>query len=142
MNEELEKLKENALLHVSSWWGLKYPGYKGAIITADKELYVYLFYNKKVPEEFKGEKVNYITKKRNLTDREFKKIKKFIDKEIMSKDYPIGKMRDIAYDVEVNYNGINKLVVNNKGDEDDVGLYDKAEKLINKLINKQHKFFN
>ena len=50
-------------------------------------------------------------------------------------------MRDVAYDVEVNYNGINKLVVNNKDDENHDGLYDKTEKLINKLINKKHKFF-
>ena len=141
MNGEVEKLKENALLHISTWWGLKYPGYSGTIITTDKELYEYFFYNDLVPAEFKGQKVNYITKKKDLTDREFKKIKKFIEKEIISKDYPIGRMRDVAYDVEVNYNGINKLVVNNKDDENHDGLYDKTEKLINKLINKKHKFF-
>ena len=60
MNEEVEKLKENALLHISTWWGLKYPGYSGTIITADKELYEYFFYNDLVPAEFKGQKVNYV----------------------------------------------------------------------------------
>ena len=49
MQEKLNNLKNNSLLEVSQWWGLREAGKGGIIITQDKYLYSYTFYYRLTP---------------------------------------------------------------------------------------------
>ncbi len=55
-HEELKKqindLKERSIFVVSNWWGFKYAGSAGTVVTANKELYVYQNYFL-IPENLK-----------------------------------------------------------------------------------------
>ena len=134
MKEKLEELEKRAILKVSNWWGHTYAGYSGTVIRSDKELYTYQYYHR-IPKELEGKNVNFITKKRSLNEKEFNKIIDFIEKEVLLNDYKDNMIFDAGYDVTVHYNGIDKVVRNNKGFGNDTGLYDKAQKIVDDLIN-------
>lgn len=131
--EELNKIRGNEIIEVNSWWGLRYPGYKGTIVTKNKEIYKYQYYHF-IPDELKDKNCNYIQKIKDLTDDEYKKVIMFIEDEIEKKEFTNKIIYDAGYDVIINYNGINKRIMNNKGFEDNIELYDKAEVLMKELL--------
>ncbi len=130
--EKLDKIRDIATIEVYSWWGHRNPGIAGTIITKNKEMYSY-HYCKDIPEGLKVEDVHYILKNRELSSDEYNKVIKFIEDEIINKEFHDRMIRDVGYHVIVNYNGIVKKIRNNKGFDDDPKIYDKASQLINEL---------
>ncbi len=133
MKEELKKLNKKAVLKVSSWGTL---GFSGTIITNDKGLYVYQYYNH-IPKDFSENEINFIVRKKDLSDEEFKTVTAFIKKEVIGKEFEEEMIFDAGFDVYVCLDGITKDIKNNKGFDDEKGLYDKAEEFVKSLINEE-----
>lgn len=132
--EQLNKLRESEIIEIKDWGGIgPTPGYGGTIVTNNKEIYKYQYYHR-VPENFKEIETNYIRKVKDLTDDEYNKVILFIKEEIADKEFEDFMIFDAGWDVVVNYNGINKIIRNNKGFGDVKKIYDKAEMLIQELL--------
>ena len=128
-NNNLEKIRENAIIEVNQCWGLSNPGCKGIILTNTKNLYIYQYYNN-IPKELEDTNVNFISKKRDIEEHEFKKIINFIEKKIINKDFDFEMIFDAGFEVIVNYNGVTKEIKNNRK------IYDKAKELMTSLLEK------
>ena len=88
MQEKLNNLKNNSLLEVSQWWGLREAGKGGIIITQDKYLYSYTFYYRLTPFLEKNNiPLEYISDGKLLTNEEYEKVINFIEKEIVGKTF-------------------------------------------------------
>ena len=128
---------ENSIIATKTWWGHEYPGYSGIIVTNNKEIYIYQYYFR-VPKEVKENEKEfwstYILKKKDLNDEEFQKIIMFIECEIENKQFTDKMIFDAGYDLFINYNGLNMKIQNNKEHGDNLGIYDKAEMLLNELL--------
>lgn len=133
-NEKLNEFRKNTILEVSQWWGLKNPGYTGTLITKDREIYIYQFYIN-IPQELEDKKVNFISKSKKLNDDEFNNVINFIKGEILNKDFKDEMIYDAGFNVSINYGGTKKTIKNNIGSENDLKIYDKAKRLIDKLTN-------
>ena len=131
--ERLGKIRENTIIAIDEWWGHKYPGYKGIIVTNNKEVYKYQYYHI-IPEELKRTNSNYIVKIKDLDDNEYQKIIMFIENEIANKQFVDQMIFDAGFDILINYNGINKKIKNNKGFGNNFEIYDKAEMLLKELL--------
>ena len=131
-NKELDEIRENSLIELSQWWGHMYGGYSGTIITKNREVYKYQYYHT-VPNSFEGNAI-FINKIRDLNEEEFERINTFIKDEIIDKQYTNEIMFDAGFTVVVDYNGIKKVIENNKGTEKDLKIYDIAEKLLEEII--------
>lgn len=137
--EQLEEIRKKSILECYNWWGLKYPGFSGTIITENNEMYSYSFYER-VPQELKDKNTNYIVKNKILTSRDYKKVKKFIENEILNHQFDNIIMRDAGYDVIINYNGVKMSISNNKGIDNQMLIYDKAQKFMQNILNKKENF--
>lgn len=134
MQEKLKELQENSLIELSNWWGLRNAGKKGIIITQDKMMYEYTFYfhltpfleKNNIPQET-------LFKVKELSEEEFKKINDFIKKEIINQTFKSESIFDVGYDVRGHYNNQSFSVNNNKGFDNEEGLYDKTEKLLKSI---------
>ena len=73
-------------------------------------------------------------KNKELNVEEYNKIKKFIENEIVDKEFYAEKIFDAGFDVIVNYKGTRKRIQNNKGVKDKLKIYDKVQILINELL--------
>ncbi len=135
--EKLDKIMEKSIITTKTWWGHEYPGYSGIIVTNNKEIYIYQYYFR-VPKEVKENEKEfwstYILKKKDLNDEEFQKIIMFIESEIENKQFTDKMIFDAGYDLFINYNGLNMKIQNNKEHGDNLGIYDKAEMLLNELL--------
>lgn len=131
--EKLNKISENTIIAIDTWWGHKYAGYSGIIVTNNKEIYKYQYYHV-VPKELEGTNSNYIVKIKDLNDEEYKSIIMFIENEIANEQFTDQMIFDAGFDLIVNYNGINKIIKNNKGYGSNWGIYDKAEMLLKELL--------
>ncbi len=60
-NDKLDEIREKSIIEVSEWWGLRNAGYRGTIITEDKDIYIYQYYNN-IPKELEGKNVTFISK--------------------------------------------------------------------------------
>lgn len=132
MQEKLNNLKNNSLLEVSQWWGLREAGKGGIIITQDKYLYSYTFYYRLTPFlERNNIPLEYISDGKLLTNEEYKKVINFIEKEIVGKTFTSQPIFDASFNVSGNYNNHTFSIHNNVGfTNNEEGLYDKAKKLI------------
>ena len=137
--EQLEEIRKKSILECYNWWGLKYPGFSGTIITENNEMYSYSFYER-VPQELKDRNTNYIVKNKILTDKDYKKVKNFIETEILNHQFDNVIMRDVGYDVMINYNGTKIFISNNKGIDNQILIYDKAQKFLQNILNKKENF--
>lgn len=129
MKEKLEKLRKNTILEVSHSWGLGYPpGTMGTLITDDKKMYVYHMYYR-LPKEFQEKNIpqESVVEQKQLNNIEYQKVIKFIEQEILNKNYEYNMIHDVTYHVRGIYNGTSYDVVNNIGAN---GLQKKADKLI------------
>lgn len=134
---ELATIIENLLIEKEHWWGHDYAGYSGTIVTKNKEVYVYQYYHRLLPN-MKEEEARYIKKVRDLTDEEFDAICEFIEKEIANKEFEDQRIYDAGYNITVDYNGTRKEIKNNKWNRDNSpGLYDKVDDLFKKVIRKE-----
>ena len=128
--EELDELKKDAIIDVSSWGA---GGFCGTFITKKKELYTYEFISLNLTG--KDEK-NYILKNRDLNDDEYNKVTSFIENEILNKNFKNQMLFDTGFNVTINYKGVEKTIENDvelDGDSDSK-IYNKAEKLMNELL--------
>lgn len=137
--EQLEEIRKKSILECYNWWGLKYPGFSGTIITENSEMYSYSYYER-IPQEFKDKNTNYIVKNKILTEKDYKEVKKFIETEILNHQFDNVVMRDVGYDVILNYNGIKMTIANNKGMDNQLLIYDKTQKFMQKILNKKENF--
>ena len=96
MQELLDKLKENSILGVEVKANLSIsPGKSGTIITKDKKVYgysLYVFMTQFMEKNNIPLENIYLIKE--LTDEEYDKILKFIQEEIISKEYECRPQRD------------------------------------------------
>lgn len=49
-------------------------------------------------------------------------------------------MRDVRYDVMINYNGVKMSISNNKGIDNQILIYDKTQKFMQNILNKKENF--
>lgn len=134
MQEKLNNLKNNSLLEVSHWWGLRDAGKGGAIITQDKKIYYYTFYHRLTPFLEKNNlPQEYISEGRTLTNEEYEKVIKFIEEEIVGKSFEFQRIYDAGYNVRGIYKGKTFNIPNNIGYGEETGLYNKADNLIKSL---------
>ena len=85
MQKILNNLKNNSLLQISNWWGLRDAGKSGAIITKDKMLYKYTFYHRLSPFLEKNNiPKEYISPGIKLSNEEYQRTIKFIEKDLYS----------------------------------------------------------
>ena len=128
--KQLNSIRLNKIIELNNWWGLHYPGQKGTIITANKEVYEYQFFNHIVPKYLEGKEVNYIVKTKTLTDKEYKKLINFLEKDLLLKETGIYHIHDASYkvDAKITKYGIHKVSYN------DIDLYKYVEKFIKELI--------
>ena len=134
MQEKLNNLKNNSLLEVSHWWGLRDAGKGGAIITQDKKICYYTFYHRLTPFLEKNNLPHeYISEGRTLTNKEYEKVIKFIEEEIVGKSFESQRIYDAGYSVRGIYKGKTFNIPNNIGYGEETGLYNKADNLIKSL---------
>ena len=131
--EQLNKIKANMVMGISHWWGLKNPGYSGILVNDNKELYEYQYYFF-APRKLDEINHNHIRKVKDLNEKEYKNIINFIENEIIDKQFDNKKIFDVGYNLLINYNGINREIINNKGFGGKLKIYDKAEKLLQELL--------
>ena len=106
MKENLKKIKENSVLTLASWWGLRSPGEAKIIIIKDKKINKYKRYYK---HTFFIDKNNIPLESLNeecvIKDRDYKKIMKFIKKEILMKKYEFSLILDASFKIFGVYEG-------------------------------------
>ena len=133
--ERLKAIQKDRLIELADWWGHRYHGHGGIIVTNNKEVYSYQEYFNEVPD--KRVERRYISIIAYLNDKDIKKISKFIEKEIMRKEYEDHMIFDAGYDVIANYNGETKVIKNNTDRVKKKEIYDKTKKLLDKIIKKR-----
>ena len=96
MQEKLDKLKENSILGIEDKTNLSVsPGTSGTIITKDKKVYGYSLYSFMTPFMEKNNiPLENIYLIKELTSDEYDKILKFIQEEIINKEYECIPTRD------------------------------------------------
>ncbi len=96
MQELINKLKENSILGVEVKANLSItPGRSGTIITKDKKVYGYSLYSFKTPFMEKNNiPLENIYLIKELTSDEYDNILKFIQEEIINKEYDCIPTRD------------------------------------------------
>ena len=135
-NNKLNEIRKDMLMELNNWWGDTYAGYAGIIITYNKEVYQYIYYLE-MSDNLKEDK-ECIRKIKTLNENEFERINIFIEKEIINKQFENKQIYDAGFDVIINYNGVKKAIINNKNFGDDLGIYDKAENLLEEIICGDH----
>ena len=140
MKENLKKIEENSVLTLSSWWGLRSPGESKIIVTKDKKIYKYKKYYRET----------YFIKKNNIPleslseecivkNRDYKKIIKFIEKEILMKNYKSSLILDVSFEVSGVYEDKTFEYSNCYDVKTNEDLYRKSFDFITKIINKYKK---
>lgn len=125
MKEKLDKIRENALLEINSWWGLGEAGYDGTIITKDKKIINYNFFYHLTPFlEENNIPLESISEGKTISEDNYSKIVKFIEEEIINKEFTENHIFDASYIVRGNYNNAKFNIVN------DMDLYNKVGQLI------------
>lgn len=131
MKEQIDDAIKKAILNVNHWDGRTIT-YGGTLIMEDKSVYTYqycLFMDEESGNDqhhsFLNNK-NHLTKIKELSDGEFKKVISFIE-EILKENYTDRRIYDSGYSVKVNHNGVKKEVKNVDS------LYNKAKDLIASL---------
>ena len=135
MQELVDKLKENSILGVEVKANLSIsPGKSGTIITKDKKVYGYSLYIFMTPFLEKNNiPLENIYLIKELTDDEYNKILKFIQEEIISKEYECRSQRD-SYDAVFGRNESKLFYYPNCYDVNtNESLYEKARKLIEEV---------
>ncbi len=113
MKNELEELRKNMLIEVSSWGGLSLtPGTSGLIVTQDKKVYYYHKYFR-VPEKLKDKiSLEDISEGKELQGSTYKKLINYIEEKIINVEYENKFIFDASFHIIVNYKN-KKITVNN-----------------------------
>ena len=104
MEENLNEIRNNALIEIKSWNGFKIPFNESLIVTNNKEVFRYYKYKREskflTENNIKMEDL-YLVKK--LSDDNFKKITKYIEEKIIGKSFEFVLVRDHGSTINVNY---------------------------------------
>lgn len=105
MEKELERIKKNAIIEITTWAGLSLtPGVDGIIITKDYNLYYYHNYHHIAPSLQDKIKPNYLSKPIKLNDTTINKINNFIEEKILNKTYEYQLIMDVSFHLTIKYN--------------------------------------
>ena len=105
MEKELERIKKNAIIEITTWAGLSLtPGVDGTIITKDYNLYYYHNYHHIAPSLQDKIKPNYLSKPIKLNDTTINKINNFIEDKILNKTYEYQLIMDVSFHLTIKYN--------------------------------------
>ena len=105
MEKELERIKKNAIIEITTWAGLSLtPGVDGTIITKDYNLYYYHNYHHIAPSLQDKIKPNYLSKPIKLNDKTINKINNFIEEKILNKTYEYQLIMDVSFHLTIKYN--------------------------------------
>ena len=104
MEENLNEIRNNALIEIKSWNGFKIPFNESLIVTNNKEVFRYYKYKREskflTENNIKMEDL-YLVKK--LSDDNFKKITKYIEEKIIGKSFEFVLVRDHGSTININY---------------------------------------
>jgi hypothetical protein len=128
LKEEIDKICEMAVLEIYNWWSGMRPGYRGKVITCNKEIYCFQHYILPFRQD-EGE--NYLKKMCVLSDDEFGAVIKFVENEILLKKHENYNLKDAGVEIIVNYNGVSKRIY---GGARNNGIYGKTNSFIDKFI--------
>lgn len=135
MQELINKLKENSILGVEVKANLSItPGRSGTIITKDKKVYGYSLYSFMTPFMEKNNiPLENIYLIKELTSDEYDNILKFIQEEIINKEYDCKPHRDSSSIVFGRSNSKVFYYPNSYDINTKESLYDKTIKLIEEI---------
>lgn len=128
MREKIREMERECLFGISNWWGLHDAGTSGMFITKDNMLYSYTLYSREntftkehnIPKESISDGIK-------LSDTDIKKINKFIEDNIKSKNFERNMIFDAGWSVFGEYEGKRFGVVNHHD------VYETARNLINEI---------
>lgn len=104
MEENLNEIRNNALIEIKSWNGFKIPFNESLIVTNNKEVFKYYKYKREskflIENNIKMEDL-YLVKK--ISDDNFKKITKYIEEKLVGKDFETVLVRDYGSTININY---------------------------------------
>ena len=104
MEENLNEIRNNALIEIKSWNGFKIPFNESLIVTNNKEVFRYYKYKREskffTENNIKMEDL-YLVKK--ISDDNFKKITKYIEEKLVGKDFETVLVRDHGSTININY---------------------------------------
>ena len=131
MKKELELIRKESILEVSSWGGLSLtPGTTGFIITKDYQIYYYHMYHR-VPLELQDKiSLEYLSKPKQIDNKTITKLNNYIE-ELLNKEYEERLIMDATFHIYINYNN-QKLTINNYPE-----LNNKIRKIIERGINNE-----
>ncbi len=118
--------RRDAVIELSTWGGLgENARNSGIIVTNSKNIYTYECYYNLMKSEVEEDGSFDI---KDLGEDEFSRITKFIEDEIVNKEFENTAMLDSVFKITINYKGITKEIENNKE------IYDKTKEVINSLL--------
>lgn len=129
----LEIIEKNMILEIEHKTYFKVILYDGIIITNNKEIYKYQYFDGRgsFEEDFPYlYRKKYIKKISTLNDKEFKKVELFIKNELIDKEYQYEMVHDSYIGILVNYDGVSKSIHNHS-------IYETTEKMLKEIIKKK-----
>jgi hypothetical protein len=113
MQEKLEELRKNTFVELSSWGGLgPMPGNSGTIITNDNKIYYYHDYFR-VPVDMEDRITKQeISEGKEVDQETINKLKEYIEKNLVGKEFPDQRIFDASFHVTINYNN-QKIEIHN-----------------------------
>ena len=105
MQEKLEELRKDLFIELKSWAGLSpMPGNSGTIITNDNKIYYYHDYFR-VPVDMEDKITKQEISEGAEVDQEtINKLKEYIEKNLVGKEFPDQMIFDASFNVTINYN--------------------------------------
>lgn len=123
IKEQIEEKRKDSYLELSYWWGHRYAGYAGIIITKNNEIYRYQEYSI-IPKELENEKVNFFMEDGSISNEVRNKLEKYIEENINNKQFPPLTILDAGWTVKIYLD--NEIVINNYKE-----IYDDLMAIIN-----------
>lgn len=116
MQEKLAEIRKNRLIEISCGWGLGLnPGLKSTIVTKDHRIYFYHKYfrlSKELKEKY-NLKDESLSKEIIIDDIQFKKIIKFIKKELVNRIFTPNVIMDYSSTIYIDYPNCQEIIRNN-----------------------------
>ena len=132
MEKELNKIRKNSIIEISSWGGLSLtPGTSGTIITKDYYVYRYHQYHR-VPTYLEDKiPLEYLSKPIKLNDKTINNINKFIEENILNKEFEEVFILDASFHLTIKHNN-QTITINNYPN-----LNSKLNRIIERGINNE-----
>ena len=106
-DDKLEEQLEKTILGYTYWNGLHVPCHGGLLITLDKKIYSYTYY------QYYNDGDSGIQETKELTDEEYHKVITFIKDNIIKKEFDYQPTTDVTRTIIVNYEGVRRKIQDN-----------------------------